>query len=226
MQRWARLRDRWFETTAADLDADGRVLGWGLVGSFGRGEADTWSDLDLLVIVHDRDFDAFAASSGHWSTTDWYVDARRNAPAGAISIASIHVRDGLPIGADWYVYPAAMAGWPTDCAIRRGADRAPHVGAVFADWNGRGPRQAPLAQSPDEARVAQLMMAVVAGKHIARRSPDAVAMIELLGGARPGSDARDQLAALRDRVAELAVGSPPGLVAAVERYLALVESTE
>ena len=41
----------------ATLAADPRVVGWGLVGSYGRGEADRWSDLDLLVAVADETWD-------------------------------------------------------------------------------------------------------------------------------------------------------------------------
>jgi hypothetical protein len=226
-ERWARLRDAWLEATASVLDVDRRVLGWGLVGSFGRGDADAWSDLDLLVFVHDRYFGEFTSptTNEYWSGADLFVDARRNVPAGATSVGSLYVRDGLPIGVDWYVYPASMAAWPHDCVRRRGAEVVPSVGATFAEWNGRGPRQPPLAHDGNDSRQAWLSMVPIAGKYVARRAPAAAPMIEFLGGRAPGDDPGDQLASLRDRVASLGDDSPPWLVGAVNAYLALVEST-
>jgi predicted nucleotidyltransferase len=227
MERWATLRDEWLDMTASALAGDPRVVGWGLVGSFGRGEADTWSDLDLLVFVRDRDFDRFTAAetNGYWSTADRFIDARRNAPAGATSIGSLYIRSGLPVGVDWYVYPISMAAWPDDCAIRRGADAAPPAGVSFADWNGRGPRQAPLDEPASVQAADRLTMVPIAAKYVARRSESAVPMIQFLGARTPTGAPRDQLDALRERVAELSGECPAGLVCAVNAYLALVEST-
>ena len=88
-QRLASLRDTWLGETAKSLTSDPRVAGWGLVGSFGRGEADNWSDVDLLVIVHDRDFGTFVDPQQNrlWSSTHLVLDVRRNAPVGATSLA-------------------------------------------------------------------------------------------------------------------------------------------
>ncbi|MHB8576147.1 MAG: hypothetical protein ACYDCQ_12545, partial [Dehalococcoidia bacterium] len=43
----------------AVLEADVRVDAAWLSGSFGRGEADEWADLDLHVAIADTSFDAF-----------------------------------------------------------------------------------------------------------------------------------------------------------------------
>jgi hypothetical protein len=96
------------------------------VGSFGRGEADDWSDLDLLVVTSDSHFDDFIefARNPGWSTAELFIDARRNAPVGAMSAATVYVRSGLPIWVDWHVYPLAMAAWPSDCAVRHGGERS------------------------------------------------------------------------------------------------------
>jgi predicted nucleotidyltransferase len=227
VEHWAKLRDAWLDATASALAVDPRVVGWGLVGSFGRGEADTWSDLDLLVFVHDGNFDEFTSfeTNDSWSTAAHVTDARRNAPAGATSVGSLYIRDGLPIGVDWYVYPASMAAWPDDCSIRYGADTVPKTTESFAVWNARGPRQQPLDLSTTEQRLSRLSMAPIAAKYIARGSPSAGSMIEFLGGLRPGDDRRDQLAAMRERVAELGDGAPVQLVSAINRFLSVVESS-
>lgn len=147
---WTALRDAWLGGASAALSHDPRVAGWGLVGSFGRGEADDWSDVDLLVLVHDADFRAFVDPELNelWSKAQLLVDARRNAPIGATSVATLCVRSGLPIVADWYVYPSSMGAWPNDCQVMRGADVAPRTSTRFAEWNGRGPRNQPVDISP------------------------------------------------------------------------------
>jgi Nucleotidyltransferase domain len=45
---------------------DGRVRALWLAGSRGRGNADRWSDLDLVVTVADSDFEAFASDWHGW----------------------------------------------------------------------------------------------------------------------------------------------------------------
>jgi hypothetical protein len=140
-----------------------------MVASFGRDTADEWSDLDLLVVTSDDHFDDFIepARNSHWSTAELFLDARRNAPIGAMSAATVFIRSGLPIWVDWYVYPLALAAWPSDCAVRHGAERVPRVSLSFAVWNDRGPRRTPLDTSPQEELQARLAMAVIAGKYIA-----------------------------------------------------------
>lgn len=153
------------------LSNDDRVVGWGLVGSFGRREADAWSDVDLLVIVGDRHFAAFVDPERNtlWSTAELLVDARRNAPVGATSLATVCVRSGLPIGADWYVYPSSMGAWPRDCQVMRGPDAAARTDVPFADWNGGGRRNRPIDIDPAKQLQARLAMVPIAGKYAAHR---------------------------------------------------------
>jgi predicted nucleotidyltransferase len=46
-----RLRDDLLDQVLGLLTADPAVDGVALVGSFGRGEADNWSDVDLLILM-------------------------------------------------------------------------------------------------------------------------------------------------------------------------------
>ena len=50
---YAAQRDDILRRITAALDADERISAAWLLGSFGRGEADEWSDLDLHVAVRD-----------------------------------------------------------------------------------------------------------------------------------------------------------------------------
>jgi len=48
------LRDRLLDQVLGLLKADTAVDGVALIGSLGRGEADNWSDIDLLILMGDR----------------------------------------------------------------------------------------------------------------------------------------------------------------------------
>lgn len=193
------------------------------MGSFGRGEADEWSDLDLLVVTSDADFgDYERARNEHWSSAELFIDARRNAPAGARSAATVHVRSGLPIWVDWYTYPLAMAALPSDCLVRYDCEHVPRADEPFADWNSRGPREKPLDTAPHEKLHARLAMVPIAGKYIARRSAQAQPMLAFLGAGPIGNDPAQQPAALRQFVEQVTPDCPAPLASAVESYLSLV----
>lgn len=217
----------WLRDISATLTADPRVRGWGLVGSFGRGQADDWSDVDLLIIVSDEDFHAFVDPQRNrlWSDADLVIDARRNTPIGATSFATLHVMSGLPIGVDWYVYPASLAAWPRDCQVVDGPDVAPSTEEPFSAWNGRGPRNEPIATAAGGATLARLAMVPIAAKYIARRSSAAGEMLEFLGVGAPSLEPRAQVEALQRLVSERAAGCAPELVAAVSEFLSLVGGT-
>jgi predicted nucleotidyltransferase len=59
LQEAAQARDALLARVAQALEADARVTAAWLSGSYGRGEADEWSDLDLHVVVADEHFAAF-----------------------------------------------------------------------------------------------------------------------------------------------------------------------
>jgi predicted nucleotidyltransferase len=53
------MRDRLLERIVEHVQEDSRVEAAWLSGSFGRGEADAWSDLDLHIAVVDEQFEAY-----------------------------------------------------------------------------------------------------------------------------------------------------------------------
>lgn len=188
----------------AALAADPRVVGWGLVGSYGRGQADRWSDLDLLVAVADEAWDDEVVPAV-WPPADAVHDTRRNVGLGAHSVMTIHVRDGLPWVVDWYLHPASRAAWPADCLVVE-AGGIGAVDASFAAWNAEGERRDPLPPSPAGRRVFRLRMVEVAAKRVARgdRAGAAEVLAHLGADVDPGDDllaAAEALAADDDPVA-------------------------
>lgn len=218
---WEAARDTWLEHVATSLGDDIRVSGWGLVGSFGRGQQDEWSDLDILVTVVDGEFGAFTDGMDNvpWSSADVFIDARRNAPASARAASTIHVVSGLPVGTDWYVYPRSVAAWPVDCVVRDDRGGIPRTTESFDAWNGRGPRGAPLPTSESLQAQARLAMVLIAAKYVVRGSAQGAPMLEFLGAKGPGSSATDLLESLNDLVDRLAVMNALHVVTAMRAHL-------
>jgi hypothetical protein len=224
-----RLRDILLDQVLGLLEADPVVEGVALVVSLGRGEADDWSDIDLLILMGDRALARFAdePDARPWAQADLLSDGRHNSPAGATSVGATHIRSGLPVWVDLHVHPAARTRWPTDGRIV--FERRPiGMGTLsFAELNASGARQPATAKTADEIRRIHLSYVPVAGKYIGRRSPRACEMIRFLGR-MPDFSAGDpaaQLLALRNIAADLSDPSWAWLSDAVNAYLDLVEAT-
>jgi predicted nucleotidyltransferase len=113
------IRDGWLRLALEHLEADARIGAAGFVGSLGRGDADDWSDIDLLIVVPDDRVDHYA-DAVHLPGSERAVlsfDARHNAPSGAGSVGVRYVIDGLPLNVDWYIYPVSQGAWPADAKI-------------------------------------------------------------------------------------------------------------
>ena len=228
MPALASIRDGWLDAALPVVVGDPRVAGVAFVGSLGRGDADDWSDVDLLVAVHDDAYAGYVdpARNDLWASAEVLVDARHNAPAGAMAAGALHVRSGLPLGVDWYAYPASSAAWPSDSRVVHDPGGLRRVEEPFDAFNARGERGAATVESADEARRARLAMVPIAGKYIARRSPSAAPMIRFLGGTPEpvGPGPTEQLRTLRSITARLSAGERR-LEDAIAAHLRLVEST-
>jgi hypothetical protein len=89
-----RLRDDLLDQVLGLLKADPAVDGVALVGSFGRWEADNWSDVDLLILIGAVEVAQFADQPADrpWAQADLLTDGRHNSPAGAASVGTTHIR--------------------------------------------------------------------------------------------------------------------------------------
>jgi hypothetical protein len=223
------LRDRLLDQVLGMLEADPVVGGVALIGSLGRGQADSWSDIDLLILMGDQALARFVdePAARPWAQADLLSDGRHNSPAGATSVGAIHIRAGLPLRVDLHVHPAAQTCWPADGRIV--FQRRPiETGTVSFDrLNASGSRQPATAKTADEIRTIHLSYVPIAGKYVGRRSPEACQMIRFLGK-MPDFSAGDpaaQLLALRRIAAGLSDPSRTWLSDAVTSYLDLVEGT-
>jgi len=170
-----RLRDRLLDEVLELLKADPVVEGVALIGSLGRGEADNWSDIDLLILMSDQALAQFVdePAARPWAQAQLLSDGRHNSPAGATSVGATHIRSGLPFWVDLHVHPATRTRWPTDGRIVF-EHRPIGTGTLsFDQLNASGSRQPPTAKTADEIRRIHLSYVPIAGKYVGRRSPHA-----------------------------------------------------
>jgi hypothetical protein len=223
--RLAGVRGRWLGAVTAALRDDPLVVGTALVGSLGAGSADDWSDVDLLIVVADEHLEAYATAdrlpSGPGQLA-FAIDARHNGPVGTRAVSAQYVVDGLPLWVDWHIHPVSLASWPSDSAVvfdRHGISR---TSATLSDY--RGEHEPPTPKTLDDQDAMRLALVPIAGKQLARRSPETPRTIEFLGGA-PGSDWPDHLTALRELLNQFATLGRPDSLAAARAYIDLVEQT-
>jgi hypothetical protein len=205
--RLGRLRDEVLDQVLGLLKADPDVEGVALVGSFGRGEADNWSDVDLLILMEAVDIAQFADQPADrpWAHADLVTDGRHNSPVGATSVGTTRIRSGLPVWIDLHVHPAFRTNWPADSRVL--FERKPiDMGTLsFDQLSASGPRQPATVKTADEIRRTYLAYVPIGGKYVGRRSPKACEMIRFLSNEPHFSDTDPaaQLLALRDIAASL-----------------------
>jgi predicted nucleotidyltransferase len=111
---YGKQRDALLERILVVLESDARVRAVWLTGSFGRGEADAWSDFDLHVAIDDREFLAFLDQR-----SDLYarigrpllVQQEMNSNATPGARFQLVIYPG-PLEVDWNIGPLSMAVKP------------------------------------------------------------------------------------------------------------------
>ncbi len=225
--RLAEIRSRWLSAVVSALEADEDVAGAALVGSLGADRADDWSDVDLLVTVPDTVLDGFAspdhlpAGPGRLA---FAVDARHNGPRGTRAVSAQYVIDGLPLWVDWHIHPVSLANWPSDSSVLFDRSGIACAGAGFSEYLARGGYESATPKSDEDLQAIRLALIPIAGKHLARRSPEAARTIEFLGAPyEPSAAWEAQLEALRGLLDDYAVLRRPDSHAAAHAYLDLLE---
>lgn len=221
------IREAWLFKSIRRLEADPAVSAAGLVGSLGRGDADDWSDIDLLIVVPDGRVGQYADATRLPGSEQviWSIDARHNVPRGAGAIGARYVIDALPLHVDWYVYPLSRAAWVADAKVIFDRDGLPRLNDTFREHQEKREVQPPAPKAANAHRLLQVSLVPVAGKYVARRSPDAGRMVEFVGGPHaPGASPGEHLAMLRRLLVQQRDEAPEEMLAANSRYLDLVEA--
>ena len=224
--RLVRIRARWLSAATAALQDDQLVVGAALVGSLGAGRADDWSDIDLLIVVEDAHLDDFATSSrlpNGSGRLAFAIDARHNGPRGTRAVSAQYVVDGLPLWVDWHIHPVSLAKWPSDSTVIFDRCDIGRTSATFAEYLNRGERETATEKSPNDQQAMRLALVPIAGKQLARHSPETARTIEFLGGPHvPDGDWKEHLAALRQLLDQFATLGRPDSLSAGRAYVDLL----
>jgi len=158
MNAHALARDAWLSRALAVLDSAPHVTSVELVGSLGRGDGDDWSDVDLLVFVDGDVRTALDPVLPQLGEMAFFLDAPHNTRADGYSFGATFIVDGLPIGTDWYVWPAHVAD-----------------GGSFDERNGEGPRGVMPPITDERLKAFEIAMTIVEAKALARGRTDVTA---------------------------------------------------
>jgi hypothetical protein len=152
------------------------------------------------------------------------ISARHNRPRGTRAVRAQYVVDRLPLWIDWHGHPVSLANWPSDCSVVFDPRGVGHTRADFSEYLNRGQHEPFIPKSPEEHQAMQLALIPIAGKQLARRSPEAARTIEFLGGPyEPEATWQDQLASLRRLLEGFTTLGRPDSLAAAHAFLALLE---
>ena len=221
------IREAWLARAIECLEADPAISAAGFVGSLGRGDADDWSDVDLLIVVPDDQVGHYADATrlpGSDLVT-WSIDARHNAPRGAGAIGVRYTIDGLPLHVDWHVYPRSQAAWAADARVIFDEQGLRRLDDTFRELQDKRDVQPPTPKAANAHRLLQVSLIPVAAKYLARRSADAGRMVKFVGGPYvPDATPAQYLAMLRQLLAQYRDDAPEEMLAPVSRYLDLVEA--
>ena len=221
------IREAWLARAVEALEADPAISAAGLVGSLGRGDADDWSDVDLLIVVPDSHVHHYADATQLPGSEQvmWSIDARHNAPRGAGSVGVLYIIDGLPLNVDLYVYPRSQAAWVADAKVIFDRDGLPRLNDTFYEHQEKREVQPPTPKAANAHRLLQVSLIPGAAKRVARRSADAGRMVEFVGGPHaPEATPAEHLAMLRRLLVQYREDAPEEMLASNSRYLDLVEA--
>jgi hypothetical protein len=221
------IREAWLGRAIERLEADPAISAAGFVGSLGRGDADDWSDIDLVVVVPDDQVDRYADAMRLPGSEQaiWSIDARHNAPRGAGAVGVRYVIDGLPLHVDWYIYPRSLAVWVADAKAIFDPHGLPRLNDTFSEYQEKREVQPPVPKPADAHRLLQVSLIPVAAKYVVRRSADAGRMVGFVGGPHvPEATPAEYLEMLRRLLVEYRDDAPEEMLASSSRYLDLVEA--
>jgi hypothetical protein len=221
------IREEWLRRAIEHLEADSAISAAGFVGSLGRGDADDWSDVDLLIVVPDDQVAHYADAAQLPGSEQvmWSVDARHNAPRGAGAVGVRYVIDGLPLHVDWHVCPRSQAAWVADAKVIFDRHGLPRLNDTFYEHQEKREVQPPTPKAANAHRLLQVSLIPVAAKYVVRRSAGAGRMVDFVGGPRaPEATPAEYLEMLRRLLVQYRADAPEEVLAAASRYLSLVEA--
>ncbi|MEU8331646.1 nucleotidyltransferase domain-containing protein [Micromonospora sp. NPDC048839] len=170
-------RTAWLAATVDVLHQRKSVGAAWLVGSLGRGSADPYSDVDLVVAVDDTTPQSVLddpVASLHLPGRLLFTRGKpRNAPAGGGYVTVCVELAALPVLIDFYLWPVTTAAIPTDGRLRLYRESPPpRTGLAFMPLLDQ--HRTPDSTGADANHPASILLLVqLAAKYQARGEPTA-----------------------------------------------------
>ncbi|RAO38336.1 hypothetical protein PSN13_00801 [Micromonospora saelicesensis] len=221
-------RKAWLAATVDVLHQRKSVGSAWLVGSLGRGSADPYSDVDLVVAVDDttpqRVFDDPGAGLHLPGRVLFTRNKPRNAPAGGGYVTVCVELAALPVLIDLYLWPITTAALPTDGRLLlHRASPPPRTGLAFMPLMDR--HRTPDSTGADPNHPSSILLLVqLAAKYLARGDrPRHVAITRHLAFPS-GAEIVTLRQILDERVDQAATEVLRPAISAAHRLLDLVDS--
>jgi predicted nucleotidyltransferase len=200
--------DSFLQSAVDRLAEDSRVAAVVLVGSAGRGEADEWSDLDLVVIAED-DHSAQVLSNPHeaeqFGDLLVWVDCSFNAVVGGTMAFTRYGSEAGSVMVDWHVFPRATGRLTTGSRLlwsRSGVELERFAGGVVDLVSSHERRRTPPYSRQQRAEWELCMIDIAAARP--PRGQDGRELHRIIGlKAEPAPSPRDQLDALESHLRDL-----------------------
>ena len=204
-----------------------------LYGSLGRGDADSWSDIDVVVVLDraavEDTIEDRVAFPARLATPCYVLDSPWNAPLAGAQVNALYVgSSGLPVYVDWNLWPEDMSSVPRDgqvIYIRPGVD----IQAINEDFSAVSTYERQRRPEPDEmgedwVRHARFGMLPIAAKFFARQQVDRLqSLLRGIGGSGDLGTPPAQVAVIRERLQVLGAGQRPDARKAVAALVELAE---
>ncbi len=162
-------REALLQTIIDLVNADQRVVAAWLFGSFGRGTADEWSDLDLHLVIADEHAEALKAARREYvarvAAPLLIQEMPQNAPPRGAYLLVMYPGEAGPHMVDWYWQPQSAALIPPDSRLildRVGIPPAPLLAPLTAQQH---------IEAVEQDVIFFWMMINVIAKKIIRKQP-------------------------------------------------------
>ena len=169
------LRARFIERAVTIALLDERIRALILWGSIARGDADEWSDVDLVVSVTDAAIpdllEELSQEESAYGESLVTLSLPQNGVEGGGFLSVTYLRSALPLHVDWYLCPESLGLADLDTKPLFSRDGWPTSGTSFAEiLHDRPSRE---SSSPPEADLLASRIPLLV-KEVARGRPEAV----------------------------------------------------
>jgi predicted nucleotidyltransferase len=222
-ERFAASRRSWVGDAITRFESDERVGAVLLTGSLGRGVADNWSDVDLVVVLApgaERDVLAHRAEFVRgFGAAVIVFDSPWNAPLDGAQVNALYdLGCDWPLYVDWDLWPSDRGAISPDVRVLLNRAGLRQTASLFDDHRS-WPRQPPAEPTPEHLQRARLAMLPIIAKCLVRGDVDRSQRMLTNLGYETDRTTPDLLAAARSMWNDIRPDANDSLARSIERML-------